>query len=386
MVLYGRLPVFSSDNLTDWTDHGVIVSQDKVAWVDPSSYSMWAPDCIARNGKYYFYFPTRAKDTARYGRGFRIGVAVSDSPAGPFIPQPQPITDVRGIDPNVFIDKDGQAYLYWSAGKIFVAELKENMLELDSEPMVMDDLPAKGLVEGPYMFERNGTYYLTYPHVEHRTERLEYAMGSSPVGPFRVTGVIMDESPAGCWTNHHSIVNYKGQYYLFYHHNDLSPRFDKARSIRVDSLFFNDDGTIRKVTPTLRGVGITPASRKIQVDRYSALSDEGASIAFLDSSDTFRGWQAVFDGAGGWMRYNRVDFGDAGFTTVQVRGSSFGGGLVQVRLDRMDGPVVASVKIPKGGDWQVVSAGLSGEFRGIHDVIVESVGDGSVGVDWVRFE
>ena len=126
--------VFSSDNLTDWTDHGVIVSQDKVPWVNSKSYALWAPDCIYQNGKYYFYFPAPAKDTT-LGRGFSIGVAVSDNPYGPFTPQPEPIKSVRGIDPNPFIDKDGQAYLYWSARNIYVAKLKENMLELASEPI-----------------------------------------------------------------------------------------------------------------------------------------------------------------------------------------------------------------------------------------------------------
>ena len=125
--------VFSSANLTDWTDHGVIVTQNKVPWVRPDSYSMWAPDCIERNGKYYFYFPTSPKDTITYGRGFTIGVAVADKPEGPYTPQATPIKGVHGIDPNVFIDKDGQAYLYWSAGNIYGAKLKANMLELDSE-------------------------------------------------------------------------------------------------------------------------------------------------------------------------------------------------------------------------------------------------------------
>ena len=106
--------VFSSENLTDWKDHGVIVSQDKVPWVNSATYSMWAPDCIYRNGKYFFYFPALAKDTTS-GRRFSVGVAVSDKPYGPFIPQPEPIKGVRGVDPNPFIDKDGQAYLYWSA-------------------------------------------------------------------------------------------------------------------------------------------------------------------------------------------------------------------------------------------------------------------------------
>jgi len=176
--------VFSSANLTDWTDHGMIVQQNKVPWVKPDSYSMWAPDCIYRNGKYYFYFPSTPKDTS-YARGFTVGVAIADKPEGPFVPQPAPILHVRGIDPNVFIDKDGQAYLYWSQGNIYCAKLKENMVELASDPVVLEALPNKGLKEGPYLFERNGTYYLTYPHVENKTERLEYAIGKKSTRAFQ---------------------------------------------------------------------------------------------------------------------------------------------------------------------------------------------------------
>ena len=172
--------VFSSANLTDWTDHGVIVTQNKVNWVKPESYSMWAPDCIERNGKYYFYFPTTPKDS-NIAKGFTIGVAIADKPEGPFKTQELPIAGVRGIDPNVFIDKDGQAYLYWSQGNIYAAKLKKNMLELESQPVVLSALPTKGLKEGPYMFERKGIYYLTYPHVQNKTERLEYAIGDNPL-------------------------------------------------------------------------------------------------------------------------------------------------------------------------------------------------------------
>ena len=221
--------VFSSSNLTDWTDHGVIVSQDKVSWVNPTSFSMWAPDCVERDGKYFFYFPANIKT----GRGFGIGVAIADKPEGPYITQPEPIANVRGIDPCVFIDKDGQAYIYYSLNRIFAAKLKDNMIELASDPVILGDLPTKGLVEGPFFFERNGIYYLTYPHVENATERLEYAIGDNPLGPFKFTGVIMDETPMGTWTNHHSLVQYNGQWYLFYHQSAYSPKFDKNRSIRA---------------------------------------------------------------------------------------------------------------------------------------------------------
>lgn len=375
--------VFSSDNLTDWTDHGVIVSQYDVNWVDTTSYSMWAPDCIERNGKYYFYFPSNPKEC--YGRGFGIGVAVADKPYGPFTPQPEPIKNVHGIDPNVFIDDDGQAYLYWSMNKIFVAKLKDNMLELASEPKVIDNLPTEGMIEGPYVFERNGTYYLTYPHVENETERLEYAMGDSPMGPFKQTGVIMDESPTGCWTNHHSVIKFENQWYLFYHHNDLSPHFDKNRSVRIDSLFFKPDGAIQKVEPTLRGVGLTKASEKIQIDRYTSKSSNGSSIAFNDSINTFEGWKTILDKPNAWIKYNAVDFGNKKFKSVQVKAKSLKGGTLQIRLDEADGPILSEVKIPKSTGWNRINSNISKYQAGIHNIIVILKDDNPTEIDWVRF-
>jgi len=378
--------VFSSVNLTDWTDHGMIVTQNKVPWVRPNSYSMWAPDCIYRNGKYYFYFPTSPADTITYGRGFTIGVAVAEKPEGPYIPEATPIKGVRGIDPNVFIDKDGQAYLYWSAGNIYGAKLKENMLELDSEVKTLGELPTKGLKEGPYLFERNGIYYLTYPHVENKIERLEYAISDNPLGPFRITGVIMDESPSGCWTNHQSMIKFKDQWYLFYHDRDYSPKFDKARSIRIDSLFFNADGTIKKVTPTLRGVGLTDATKEIQIDRYSAKSDKGVSIDFIDTTNRFQGWKTIFTDANGWVQYNSTDFGKKKIRSVSVKTVSPANGVLQVRLHNAAGPVIAEIKIPAGNKWQIVKAPVSGSKPGVQHLFISSKDSKPVEVDWIRFE
>lgn len=184
--------VFSSENLVDWTDHGVIVTQNKVPWVLEDSYAMWAPDAIEKDGKYYFYFPAAPKP--EYGRGFMIGVAVADRPEGPYTPLDKPIAGAIGIDPAVFIDKDGQAYLYWSGGGMWVAKLKPNMIELDGERQQVHGLPAgRGLKEGPFLFERNGIYYYTYPWVKNNTtELLYYCMSDNPIGPFRDGGVIMD--------------------------------------------------------------------------------------------------------------------------------------------------------------------------------------------------
>jgi hypothetical protein len=378
--------VFSSENLTDWTDHGMIVTQNKVPWVRPDSYSMWAPDCIERNGKYYFYFPTSPKDTTTYGRGFTVGIAVADKPEGPYTPEATPIKDVRGIDPNVFIDKDGQAYLYWSAGNIYGAKLKPNMLELDSKVDTLGALPAKGLKEGPYLFERNGIYYLTYPHVENKIERLEYAIGDNPLGPFKVTGVIMDESPSGCWTNHHSFINFKNQWYLFYHDRDYSPRFDKARSIRADSLSFNADGTIKKIIPTLRGIGISDAKKEIQLDRYTAISKEGAFIDFIDTTNRFLGWKTILSKQGAWIQYNTIDFGKKELKTILVNAISENGGSLQIRTGSVDGTIVAEVQVPTSSEWKLTRSAVVKVPRGIQNLFVTMKDGKQVAVDWIRFE
>jgi len=376
--------VFSSSNLTDWTDHGVIISQNKVNWVDSTSFSMWAPDCITRNGKYYFYFPANAR--VSYGRGFGIGVAVADNPTGPYIPQPEPIKNVHGIDPCPFIDKDGQAYIYYSMGNLFVAKLKENMLELAGDPQVVGDLPREGLKEGPFLFERKGIYYMTYPHVQNKIERLEYAMSNNPMGPFKVRGVIMDESPTGCWTIHQSVVEFNNQWYLFYHHNDLSPKFDKNRSVRIDSLFFNPDGTIRKVTPTFRGVGVTYALQKIEIDRYSRISETGASVALLDTLNTFDGWETKLNKQNAWIQYNTIDFGNKMPKSVQIKALSPTGGTLQIRLDKAEGFLLAEVKIPKVTGWNTIDTRLSKYQKGIHNLVVVLKDNNPVEVDWIRFK
>lgn len=383
----GDYHVFSSDNLTDWTDHGVIVSQNKVNWVDSTAYSMWAPDCIEKNGKYYFYFPANNMQITFNNRhGFSVGVAVADKPEGPYIPQPEAMKGFMGIDPNVFMDKDGQAYLIWAMGKISIAKLKDNMLELASEPQEVAGLPTEGLKEGPWLFERNGIYYMTYPHVQNKIERLEYATSDNPMGPYKFAGVIMDESPMNCWTNHQSFIEYKGQWYLFYHQNAYSPKFDKNRSVCVDSMFFNADGTIRKVKPTLRGVGISSALKNIEIDRYSAISGTGASVELIDTSNTFKGWKTVFSAKDAWIRYDAVDFGKGKEKTVQVNVASPKGGVLQIRLDQVNGPLISELTIPASDTWNVLAVKAKGCKPGIHNLVVVSGGDTPVAVDYMKFK
>lgn len=371
--------VFSSENLVDWTDHGMILSQENVPWVDSESYSMWAPDCVYKDGKYYFYFPASPKGK----KGFNVGVAIADKPYGPFKPLPEPIKGVGGIDPCVLLDTDGQAYLYWSGRGLNVAKLKDNMTELASEPVLVADV-EDGFKEGPFAFKRNGKYYLTYPWVKDKTECLAYAMSDNPMGPFEYKGIIMEQSPTGCWTNHHSLVEYKGQWYLFYHHNDYSPEFDKNRSVRVDSLTFNPDGTIQLVTPTLRGVGITDAGKAIQLDRYSAISQEGASIDYINQANKFDGWKVLFNRKDAWVSYNRVDFGNQEWQKVDARVLSSAGGTLGVYANEK---MIAEIEVPASvSEWKTVSVPVEIAQAGIQDLRVSLVKGNDVQLDWIRFE
>lgn len=376
--------VFSTENLTKWKDHGVILSQQDVPWGDPKAYSMWAPDAVERDGKYYFYFPTRTKEAADGEHGFSIGVAISDHPEGPFTAHKMPIAGVEGIDPNVLIDKDGQAYLFWSQSEIYGARLKDNMLELDSEPKTFSELPKKGHMEGPFVFERKGIYYMTYPHVENKTERLEYAISDKPLGNYIHKGVIMDESASGTWTNHHSITKYKGQWYLFYHDNDLSPDFDKNRSIRADSLFFGDDGTIKKVYPTLRGVGKSLAYDKIQLDRYSDISLSGVQSIFIDDKDPFKGWMLVFTKPDTFVRYNAVEFGTSGAKTVQLKVKVQS--AASIKIQDTEGHIIAEAELKHTVGFQCVRIPVQTEVTGVKDLLVRVTGKGTIAVDWIKFE
>lgn len=397
--------VYSSENLTDWTDHGVILDQKDVPWGNPESYSMWAPDCIEKDGKYYFFFPANVQN----GRGFGVGIAVADKPEGPFVAREKNIEGVSGIDPCVLQGYDGKWYIYWGGGGLMCAQLNDDFTGLHPDTPVRErefmgrkmtivgvDVAAnlpEGFKEGPFAFKHNGKYYLTYPWVrgkagepgwdgqptDNHTETLAYSMSDNPYGPFEFKGLIMKESPTGCWTNHHSIVEYQGQWYLFYHHNDYSVDFDKNRSVRCDSLFFNEDGTIREVIPTLRGVGVTKATSPIQLDRYTSIS--GATIAFLDAEKPFDGWKTIFANKGDKVVYNTVDFGK-GVKEITLRVKSSNPATLSIYAD---GTKLTTVNTKAIGMWAEETFKVNAKISGIHHLSA-ILDDGDVEVDWISFK
>ena len=385
--------VFSSEDLVNWTDHGVILDQKNVPWGNPEGYSMWAPDCVEKDGKYYFYFPNASK-----GRGFAVGVAIADRPEGPYVPEPEPIKGINGIDPCVLQASDGNAYIFWGNGRC--AKLKPNMKELaDDNPKTtmkwgnrememigvncLEGLPNRQ-AEGPFAFEKDGNFYLTYPYVKENTEVLAYAMSKSPMGPYEYKGIIMERSQNECWTNHHSIVNYKGQWYLFYHHNDYSPNFDKNRSVRIDKISFLPDGTIEQVTPTLRGVGETKATDHIQMDRYSAVYHYGVYDDLLDAANPFDGFYIHFARGNTWVRYDEITFGETAPTSVVFRIRS--AAPSKVSLQTRDEKIVGTFDLPASKDWKEVKLPFETPLTGMQNIklIVDEAKD--LDVDWISFK
>lgn len=148
---------------------------------------------------------------------------------------------------------------------ITITKLNDDWLSISTDPADrhrVEEVPTRGLVEGPYLFKRNGKYYMTFPWAREVEEVLAYCMADNIFGPYKFMGVFFEEHESKCWTNHHSIIDFKGQTYLFYHNNMYSPDFDKNRAACADSLFFEPDGTIRMVKPTLRGIGVTDSKAR----------------------------------------------------------------------------------------------------------------------------
>ncbi len=258
------------------TDHGVALDTKDIPW---AGRQLWAPDAAFKNGTYYLYFPLKDRQDV-----FHIGVATSASPTGPFKAEAAPIAGSFSIDPAVFADTDGKAYMYfgglwggqlqrWATGqynpaapnlkpdgsapalgprvaalspdmKNFVGPVREIIL-LDSlgKPLLASDAKHR-FFEGGWLHKYQGKYYFSYSTGD--THLLVYAVGPSPYGPFTYKGVIM--KPVEGWTTHHSIVEFKGKWYIFYHDTQLSGK-TWLRNVKVTELKRNPDGSIATITP-----------------------------------------------------------------------------------------------------------------------------------------
>jgi len=255
--------IFSTDNLINWTDHGACFSLKDLSWAD--NYA-WAPDCAYKNGKYYFCFPvgTGKKDLVNPEKSTKwmgIGIAVSDSPTGPFVDHigKSLWTKPYANDPCLFIDDDGTPYLYahCKGADYKVIELTDDMKSTKGDFIKMDMGGYEPDMEGPWVFKRKNKYYYTMPE---KCKVLTYYMSDSPKGPWTYKGIIMDEELNS--NNHQSIVEYKGQWILFYHRwidtGDACGTRKRQRQICAEYIYFNEDGTIKPVKRTENGLAVVP--------------------------------------------------------------------------------------------------------------------------------
>ncbi|ASB51082.1 glycoside hydrolase family 43 protein [Alkalitalea saponilacus] len=387
--------LYTSTDMVNWTDHGVVASLDNFDWV-PYDNGAWAPHCIERNGKFYFYCPIP--------NGIGIGVLVADSPYGPFVdPLGKPLiqNSHHDIDPAVFIDDDGQAYLYWGNPKVYYVKLNEDMISYSGDIMVEETTPAN-YQEGPWVWKRNEHYYMAYAST-CCPEGIGYAMSSSPTGPWGYKGMIMDATELSRG-NHPGIIEFKGKWYCFGHSYDLlkltTTKFYERRSVMLDEMIYNADGTIQnRPYWTVEGpeqVGTLNPFKRVEAETMAW--SEGVKTR----SETE--WEGDFDWARGERIADRkfvtsINHGDyimvkgadfsTGAKTVEVSVASLYGGKIEIRVDKLDGPIIATVDVNtsrEGGIWRTFSAPVNEHAKGVRDVYFVFRGEKDLfDFDWWKF-
>ena len=382
---------YCTTDMVNWTDLGSPLSYKEFSWARDNS--SWAGQCIPRNGKFYFYVPIN-----RQRGGNAIGVAVSDSPTGPFSdPIGKPLLVGNGyIDPTVFIDDDGQAYLYWGNPNLYYVKLNKDMISYSGEivkvPLTTesfgvrtkDDRPTQ-YEEGPWLYKRKGLYYLIFaagPISEH----ISYSTSSNPTGPWTFGGIVMP-TQGGAFTNHPGVCDYKGNSYFFYHNGALPGGGGFHRSVCVEQFEFNDDGTIPTIHMTKEGapqVGHLDPYATVQAETIcwesgvetQPCSESGMNVCDIDDGD--------------FIKIKGVDFGK-GATSFEARvASAASGGNIKIHLDSSTGTLAGTCTVPGTGDWQswVTTSCMVKDVVGIHDLyLVFTGGSGSLfNVNWWRFK
>ena len=367
--------LYSTDDMVNWTEHPTPLSFKTFEWARGDA---WAAQCIERDGKFYMYVPV----TDRKGES-AIGVAVADSPYGPFYdPLGTPLVqaDFGNIDPTVFIDDDGQAYLYWGNPNCFYVKLNKDMISYEggihAVPMTPESFgrregnPKRATLyeEAPWLYKRKGAYYLFYaggPIPEH----LAYATSDSPEGPWKYGGTVMAKE-GGSFTNHPGIVDFRGKTYLFYHDASLPGGSGFTRSVCVREMDFGRDGKVNPVKMVKEGVekGLKPLCP------YRKVEAETMAWSKRMKSD-YNPQVGVFVTAlrnGSYTRVRDVDFGEKAPSRILARLSTTHNAdiVMEVRLDGLEGKVLAELKVPRTGGsdrWKLVEKQIP-QVTGVHDL------------------
>jgi beta-xylosidase len=244
---------FSSHDMISWKEHPHPLNPIDFSWASGDAY---ASKVIHTNRKFYWYVAVSHAQVP----GKAIGIAESDQPMGPFKDArgsalithdmiPQPAGEKVNLDPTVLIDEDGKGYIFWGNGRCFYAKLKENFLDLDGP---IQELTLPGFAEGAHIHKRNGWYYLSYGYGQ--PEKVTYAMSRSIHGPWEFKG-ILNEIAGNCETNRPCIIDFRGKSYFFYHNGGLHEGGSHRRSVCIDRLYYNEDGTMKRVIMTSEGIG-----------------------------------------------------------------------------------------------------------------------------------
>ncbi|GAA4300455.1 glycoside hydrolase family 43 protein [Aestuariibaculum suncheonense] len=368
--------LYTTEDMVNWTDHGAVLSYKDFSW---AKMNAWAAQCIERDGKFYMYVPI----TDHQGKN-GIGVAVSNSPYGPFIdPLGKPLIQNSNadIDPTVFIDDDGQAYLLWGNPECYYVKLNEDMISFNDEiktfPNTIESFGKRlgednskrptTYEEGPWLYKRNGLYYLFFaagPISEH----LGYSTSNSPIGPWKYQGVVMP-TEGKSFTNHPGVIDFKGKTYLFYHNGALPGGNGFNRSVCVDELKFNSDGT---VIPMNMGQGVGDAL--VSINPY--IKNEAEMIAWSQDVKSMKNDEVgVFITAKKNEAYTlvkNVDFRKDGASKFTARlGTTHNSSItLEIRIDSVDGELLGTVKVPMTGGndrWALVSSNIE-KVTGTHDL------------------
>ena len=366
--------LYTSTDMVNWTDHGTVATTKTFPWREE------AMQVVERNGKFYMYCTVQ-------GNG--IGVLVSDSPYGPFKdPIGQPLVWQKGIgddiDPTVFIDDDGQAYMYWGNPNLYYVKLNEDMISYSGGIVKIGKLQT--YQEGPWFYKRNGHYYLAFAST-CCPEGIGYAMSGSPTGPWDVKGYIMrpTERTRG---NHPGIIDYKGKTYVFGQNNDLlfldMKEHRERRSVSVAEMHYNPDGTIQEV-PYFKDVKVEQIEHFNPYRRVEAETmawGHGLKTARLDDGGIYV--TAVDDGDSLVVR--GVDFGKRGAKRFRACIASEQGCAVEIHLDSAGGPLVGTLEVKATGGMQTykeMECRVKGA-KGVHDLVF--LFKGSVGKDLMNWD
>lgn len=394
--------LYTSTDLVNWTDHGEVASLKDFKWV-PYDNGAWAPQCVARNGKFYLYCPMP--------NGVGIGVLVADSPYGPFkdpIGKPLIKNSTDDIDPTVLIDDDGQAYLYWGNPNLYYVKLNEDMVSYSGE-IIKDASIAKvkeqadrfHYQEGPWAFKRGKHYYMAYAST-CCPEGIGYAMSDSPAGPWEYKGSIMDGDRRSSG-NHPGIIDYKGKSYVFGFNYAISKklysRHSERRSVCLAELTYNPDGTIQKLPfwseSGVKQLGTLNPYKRVEAETiaYSEGLKTNEAVEWENDSPWNKGQkiaERTFVSSinnGDYIKVRGADFSQ-GTSSIVVSVAPLYGGKIEIHTDKIDGPLVGTIVIDASGEgdkWRTVTTPVK-SIKGVHDLFFVFYGKNDLfNFDWWQF-